>query len=275
MINISVPPYTSFILRAWNEEKWIGKVLEMLFRQSRTDFEIIVVDNGSRDNTLKIVRQYPIHKIIFIKPDEFNYSYTINAGAFHARGDIVGVLNGHSVPCTRTWYEDGVANFTDPYVAGISGYYTSLPDASKQEKEWDKTRGLLTQTKYIYSPWMTNTNSLVRKKLWREYPFDENLSMCEDYDWAKEMLARGYKVIREPKFNVYHSHGGLRRATFLDLVPHYKLAINKINKKNRPSKSYTRLFQPKKSPISICRTNIVLKYIQFWKKYKEQPPFTG
>jgi hypothetical protein len=39
-----------------------------------------------------------------------------------------------------------------------------------------------------------------------EYNFDENLGSCEDYDWACEMLHRGYNVVCLPGFGVFHSH---------------------------------------------------------------------
>ena len=70
---------TSIIIRTKNEEKWIGKVLEVLMQQSYKDFEIIVVDSGSTDRTLEIVKKYPI-KLIEIPQKDFTYPYALNVG---------------------------------------------------------------------------------------------------------------------------------------------------------------------------------------------------
>jgi len=89
----------------------------------------------------------------------------------------------------------------------------------------------------------------VRRSLWMEYPFDERMPEIiedagrfggEDYDWALEMLARGYRLIVEPRFNVYHSH----RDSLLRLVSKYtawRRIRRSIRSLRRPRRSYTKL----------------------------------
>lgn len=50
---------TSWVIRTKNEGEHIGEVLEMLQKQTRQDFEIIIVDSGSTDKTLEIVKKFP------------------------------------------------------------------------------------------------------------------------------------------------------------------------------------------------------------------------
>jgi glycosyltransferase involved in cell wall biosynthesis len=57
-------PTTSWVIRTLNEEKWLPKVLEALFAQSRLDFEVIIVDNESNDTTLAVLYTFPIRKVI-------------------------------------------------------------------------------------------------------------------------------------------------------------------------------------------------------------------
>ena len=50
----------SIVIRCYNEEKYIGRLLQGIMQQSVDDVEIIVVDSGSTDGTLSIVADYPV-----------------------------------------------------------------------------------------------------------------------------------------------------------------------------------------------------------------------
>ena len=60
-------PLVSIIIRSKNEEKWISHCLTMIHKQSYKNFEIILVDNLSTDNTIKIAKRFNVKKIIKIK----------------------------------------------------------------------------------------------------------------------------------------------------------------------------------------------------------------
>ena len=239
---MSKPPATSWIIRTYNEQKWLRQVLRALMTQTRQDFDIIVVDSGSTDNTLEIVDEFPV-KLIEIPHEDFGYSYALNLGIKESQSKYIGILSGHSVPVSNTWYADGLVNFSDPRVAGVSGNYLALPDGA-----WDEKLGLwlfaLTEgkRKKHFDRNMTNTNSLIRRDRWDEYCFDERLvNGSEDYDWACEMISRGWDMIKDPKFNVYHSHGGLGRPSLRQMRPIWKISNNLIDKRSRPGQSFSKL----------------------------------
>ncbi|MDP3955072.1 MAG: glycosyltransferase [bacterium] len=247
-------PKVSIIIRTKNEEKWLGKVLEKLYQQTFQDFEIIIIDSGSTDKTLEIIEKFPV-KLIRIKPEEFNYSYSLNLGILQSKGKFLCILSGHSLPTKNTWLADGLKNFSDSQVAGVTGPYTALPDGSFSEKRGDfldklkKYIGMnysgYDKREKIYYP-LTNTNAIVRKDLWSQYPFDESLKEgCEDYDWSQEMYSRGYKLIRDPKFAVLHSHGGLGRPVYQERESEWQRICKFIDQRKRPHKSSSVLFSHK------------------------------
>lgn len=98
-------PTTSWIIRTYNESKWIGEVLTKLFMQSRLEFEIIIVDSESTDDTIKKVNNFPIRKIITIPKEQYNPSFALNIGISESWGNFIGILSAHSLPTSYTWYE--------------------------------------------------------------------------------------------------------------------------------------------------------------------------
>lgn len=245
-MNLDFPkkPTTTWVIRTKNEEKWIGRVLESLYMQSRLDFEVIIVDSGSTDNTLKIASKFPIRKIINLKQKDFSYGYALNIGIAEAWGDFIGIISAHSLPISNSWYQNAFSNFADPNIAGVAGTYSSLPDSNYEEKLWDthyhinrinKENFYTGFTKENYFTKSSNTNFMLRKSLWDKYNFDETLTASEDYDWCQEMMARNYNIIYDPSFDVYHSHGGIGRPTILERFKEWDKNNEVVDSKIRPS----------------------------------------
>lgn len=239
-------PKVSIVILSKNEQKTIEKVLKALTTQTFKDFEIVLVDDNSTDKTLAIVENFsqklPI-TILHLKPGEFNYSYTQNLGALKGTGQYVCLLVGHAVPIFDTWLADGLHNFKDPKVAGISGHYTE-----NQIGYYSQALGRFVfrrekRKRDSFDRWMTATNCMIRRDCWQEYPFDEKLAECEDYDWACEMLARGYNIIKDPKFSVFHSHQYIGKPGYWERLPQWKKVCALIDKRKRPRKSFSKLFK--------------------------------
>ncbi len=215
-------PEAAIIIRTKNEQRWIGAVLERLFSQTYKDFEVVIVDSGSRDETLAIAQKFPV-TILEIRPESFSYPYALNYGIARCRANqYVAILSAHSLPISDTWLADGIAHLRrDGRVAGVYGFVYPLPDATL----WDKifqgfifplgrivmgSRRATRQASVITESGMGVlgfTNALIRKDLWAQKHFDEEYGAGgEDGEWAAYWLAHGYCIIREPKFSVRHSH---------------------------------------------------------------------
>ena len=102
---------TSIIIRTRNEEKWLGRVLEMLFKQTYKNFEVILVDSGSNDQTLEIAEKHSV-KIFKIPQEKFSYPYALNYGISKSEAlKFIVIISGHSLPISHTWLSDGIKNF--------------------------------------------------------------------------------------------------------------------------------------------------------------------
>lgn len=255
-------PIVSVLIRTRDIEKHFFTLLKELSRQTLKPSEIVVVNNFSSEkefkrmnNALSYAKEkyfdLPI-KLIPISDRDFSHPYSTNIGVNAAVSEFVCITNGHSLPTSIFWLASGIKHFENPDVAGVSGYFFSHTDGSIWEKFvynllWPtviKVRKTYTKDEYF-----STINCVIRKSLWEEYPFDENLLTVfpetkeyggEDYDWAKEMTARGFKVLIDPKLSVYHSHDQMLPEIITRNLTWYRIR-NEIDSLKRPRKSYTRL----------------------------------
>jgi len=60
----------------------------------------------------------------------------------------------------------------------------------------------------------SSVNSAIKKQIFQQHPFLENLIMSEDQEWAKRVLLDGYEIVYDPEAAVYHSHNYSLKAVF-------------------------------------------------------------
>lgn len=221
-------PAVSVIIRTKNEERYLGKVLEALSRQTFDDFETILVDDRSKDDTLDIAAKYGC-RIVTVPDGKFSHPYSCNLGAESARGTFLIYTNGHSIPASDTFIEDGLENFQDPSVAGVFALPVAHEDGTIADRIiYDIAAYTVGAVRYragdlwyaiigTRSGLLGTTNAMIRKDLWNEYRFDEKFNGGwggEDADWAWHFVKKGYKIIHDPRFRVQHSHHLRLRDTF-------------------------------------------------------------
>ncbi len=225
---------TSIIIRTKNEEKWLGTVLKMLARQTHQDFEIIIVDSGSTDKTLEIVKKFPT-KLIKIAQEEFSYPHALNVGCENAIAQKYFLfLSAHSLPISKKFIETGIKSFINDKVIGVYGPLRTLPDASIWEKLYYDACGgffdFFTPQRIIMRKDRMGvlgfTNAIIRRDLWEKRKFDEAYGMGgEDQDWVKYWTGKGYVAVKDKKFNVKHSHG-LKLSAFILQWQHWASVVS-------------------------------------------------
>jgi rhamnosyltransferase len=180
---------------------------------------VVVVDSGSTDGTLDIVRRFPV-TLVQIQPEEFTYGYALNLGVANVDTEIVATLSAHSQPANADWLRELIEPFGQPLVAGVYGRQLPRSNATILELAGMRLTGLLSTTPKLLArrPLFSNANGAFRRSLWLELPFDERVGGAEDIAWVRSMQERGYLIAYQPTAAVYHSHGEplikhLRRAS--------------------------------------------------------------
>jgi rhamnosyltransferase len=196
----------SLIIRSYNEQKHIRRLLEGIRRQTVfLNIEVILVDSGSNDDTVTIAREYDV-KIINIKPDEFSFGRALNRGCKAAHGRFLLFASAHVYPLYTDWIEKILQPLNDDKVALVYGRQVGC-EISKYSEQQLFNKWFPAISNYDQSiSFCNNANCVIRKNLWEQQFYDENLTGLEDIDWATKIQAKGYKIAYEAAAPIVHVH---------------------------------------------------------------------
>ncbi len=162
----------SIIIRAYNEEKHIGRLLEGIKQQTVKDVDVILVDSGSTDSTVAIAESYGA-QVVNIRPEEFTFGRSLNYGIKAAKREFIVIASAHVYPVYPDWLETLLRPFQDDSVALTYGkqrgpdlakyseqqiFHQWYPDVSKPKQE---------------TAFCNNANAAIRKSLWEKNNYDE------------------------------------------------------------------------------------------------------
>ena len=195
----------SIVIRAYNEEAHISRLMEGIAAQRVQPLEVILVDSGSTDSTVAIAEHYGA-KIVRIAKEDFTFGYALNVGCQAAQGDVLVFVSAHVYPTHDTWLEDLVAPFDNPRVVlsygGQQGGDTNKYSEHRLFAQWFPQEPAQPQKSYFCN----NANCAVRRSAWEKLPYDETLTGLEDLDWAKKAQADGGWLAYVPKASIVHVH---------------------------------------------------------------------
>tara|TARA_B100000029_G_scaffold492747_1_gene554415 strand:- start:1912 stop:3252 length:1341 start_codon:yes stop_codon:yes gene_type:complete len=198
--------FCSIIIRTKNEERWISSCLREVFNQTHKDFEVIIVDNYSKDKTIEKAKEWPIKKIIKIK--KYLPGLALNMGIKESKGNYLVFLSAHCIPKNKFWLSCLVNSLNeDKKYAAVYGRQEPMSFTPLADKRDLNLLFGLDRRIHIKDSFFHNANSIIHKKLLKKFPFDEETTNIEDRLWAQIILKKGFNILYEPKASVYHYHG--------------------------------------------------------------------
>jgi GT2 family glycosyltransferase len=212
----------SLIIVTYNNEKDIQQCLESLSQQTYQHYEIIIVDNASRDSTLKIIEEFTKinNKITTIRLDSnVGFAKGNNIGLQYAAGRYIALLNPDT-EASASWLEAlmAVVNNTDNDNYGIyaskllissSGLIDSAGDGcTTTGKGYKRGEGLLSsefqEQEEVFGA--CGGAMLINKQVIADIGFlDEDFFLIfEDTDFCFRARLAGWRCLFVPKAIVYH-----------------------------------------------------------------------
>jgi GT2 family glycosyltransferase len=193
----------SIVIPLYNKAAYVRRALESIAAQTFTDFELIVVDDGSTDDGARIVTEYGDPRFKLISQSIAGPGPARNTGIAHARGELIAFLDADD-EWLPTYLEESVRKLEEfgAEVATISHGYIEYPSGVSREEMWIK-RGIRTGVVRVeaetapsllvsmlayMSPWSTVARREVLLK-WNGFYSREKCLFAEDaYLWLKILL---------------------------------------------------------------------------------------
>ena len=205
-------PRVSIVMRTKNADWVVGQALAALYSQAFTDFELIVVDSGSTDGTLDIVRRYPCD-LVEIAADSYIPGPVLNDAIERASGEIIVFQNSDVVPLDDGCLGRLVAAFDDAEVQAAFARQVPRPEAHAWVRR-DYAQSFPARGEA--PPWMTFSLpfAAMRRSIWCERPFYEEAWASEDSEWGHWARSNGHRIAYVPEAAVMHSHNYTLRQIF-------------------------------------------------------------
>ena len=204
----------SVVIPTYNRENLIVRAINSVLNQTLKPKEIIIVDDGSSDNTKEIVKNYPV-KYIYQK--NFGVSFARNKGVKEAKGEWIAFLDSDD-----EWREDKLQKQADFHRLNKDILF------SHTGEKWIRDAKAVKYPKRLKKPFgecfldnlstckIAASSVMIHRDIFEKVGyFDENLRVCEDYDfWLRVSYIFKIGLLNEPLITKYAGHSQLSDTIF-------------------------------------------------------------
>tara|TARA_B100002019_G_C21206466_1_gene566941 strand:+ start:496 stop:1146 length:651 start_codon:yes stop_codon:yes gene_type:complete len=201
----------SVLIRNKNEERYIGYAIQSLIDYIGEEFELIIIDNESTDDSLKIVKTFDFLNIkqINISKNDYTPGSSLNRGVRNSTNPYILILSAHCE--IKSFDGKSIQQKLDDDIVGVWGKQIPIWDGKKISRRymWSNFRD---QSKINYycdledRYFFHNAFSIFKTEYLMENPFDERLSGKEDRYWANDEIEKGKKILYDSTISVHHHY---------------------------------------------------------------------
>lgn len=219
-------PLVSVIIPSYNHQNFIGRAIESVLKQTYEKLEIVIIDDGSKDNSPDIIRNYHDPRIKFIEQENHGAHNTINRGLNMALGEYLCILNSDD-----EFHSDRIKQMLDRLIKdenpGLACSYIQVIDSRgrilgvkegpRNLDPWPMERDEITfkaidclPLNLLMSNFISTTsNMFFHRSIWEAVGPFRNLRYAHDWDFAFRCADHApISLVPEPlvRYRVHHSN---------------------------------------------------------------------
>ncbi|OYW31579.1 MAG: glycosyl transferase family 2 [Chthoniobacter sp. 12-60-6] len=199
-------PLISIVMRSFNEAWALKETLPVLATQNWKNWELIVIDSGSTDGSHELIRSAKPAHFIQITPQEYTPGRVMNHGMRLASSERVIFLNADATPQNDHWLRPLAEALADTRAAACFGRQIPRPDCRAVFAcDYDRCFGPARESAH-WDHFFSMVSSGLRKEVWRQRGFREDLQYAEDDEYTRWCRSQGYAVPYVQDSVVMHSH---------------------------------------------------------------------
>ncbi len=231
----------SVILLTKNSASTIQKSIESVFHQTRPPDEVVVVDGNSSDDTLEVVKDYPVK---LVTEPGLGFGHARNLGFKNASGDIVFFLDSDCY-AEPNWIENALPHFdSNPEIVGVTGQTRLWNSESAVARFLAHVGGrtnMPTESRFMkIAP--TMNLALRRKVIDQAGGFDETLIRCEDTDLTYK-VSQNHKILYDPNAVIWFRGSPNLRIASRKCIRHF-VGVGQLFAKHGLKSSFVRFNLP-------------------------------
>ncbi|MGK0187849.1 MAG: rhamnosyltransferase [Verrucomicrobiales bacterium] len=199
-------PIVSIIMRSYNEGWALRETLPALKAQKFENWELIVIDSGSNDGSQELIRAAEPAHLVQITSAEYNPSKVMNHGMRLAKSEFGIFLNADATPLGSDWLRPLVTTLQDAQVAACFSRQVPRPDCEAVFAcDYERCFGPARESAQ-WDHFFSMVSSGLRKDVWQQRGFREDLQYAEDDEYTRWCREQGYEVRYVPESVAMHSH---------------------------------------------------------------------
>lgn len=214
----------SVIIPSYNHEKYIQRCIDSVLKQTYEDFELIIIDDGSKDNSNQIIASYSDSRITYIKQENSGAHNTINRGLSLAKGEYFTILNSDDEydiqrfqKCMDVFKHDKEIDFISTWmnIVDDKGKILGVKEAWKNMQPWEiknENLSFLDSNNYVLNALMANfvattSNMIFKSKVYEKIGGMRNLRFAHDWDFLLRVCSQYHCYNLEESLMNYRVHG--------------------------------------------------------------------
>lgn len=172
----------SVVMPVYNEEKYLKETIDSILNQTYTDFEFIIVNDGSTDRTDEIILSYKDKRIVYLK-NETNLQIvkTLNKGIKCAKGKYIARMDADDISLPERFEKQTAFMESNPEI-GVCGTWVQIFGDNKitRTRKYPTASNEIKMALMFYSP-IVHPSVFIRKSLFDKYAYTEDYEKAEDY----------------------------------------------------------------------------------------------
>ncbi|QEK50328.1 glycosyltransferase [Pedobacter aquae] len=249
-------PKISIITPSFNQGKFIEETILSVLNQGYPNLEYIIIDGGSTDETVEIIKKYENKLAYWISEKDNGQTHAINKGLRKATGDIFAYLN--SDDC---YYPNTLKLIAEAYLANndnddllLIGHCYWAKDFNDENGQLDKPRFPMTLKDALLNTGLAPQPSMFWTMKKNQLSFCDSLTFCMDYEFWLQLIINKYKIIHIDRcLSLFRQHEQTKTKTIKHILAMELIGLNYIYRKFLSKEEQKTVVDYNKK--QICRAN--------------------
>lgn len=229
------PPLVSVIMPVFNSEPFLAEAIQSVLDQSFGDFELIIINDGSADNSEFTILSFPDPRIVYIKNKEnLGLIYSLNRGIDLSRGKYLARMDGDDI-CNPDRLIKQVDYLNQhKSIAVVASTVSLINESGNETGIWPLDRKTVSpksiRRTLPFANCLAHPAVMMRSELIKKLKYKKGQTNIEDYDLWLRIQNRGYRIakIDEPLLRYREHSNSVTQALLQKKNPFYKMAKMKI-----------------------------------------------